>query len=105
MIKTRVDRADPQWLQTLDYSPNIKVEDDKNQKITTIDFNQTTNRNENFVHSKYPIRQSLKPYIPNNQVNWVHISHYSTNDVNNNYLPSYSTYNRHGLYFKNAGIV
>lgn len=71
-IRTRVDRADPHWMQTLDYSPDIEMDAsrEKIKKISaTIDFNTHTNRKENFVHSSYPIRQSLKPCIPNNKVN------------------------------------
>lgn len=47
-IKTRVDRSDPHWVQTLDYSPDI-IHDDtimngnrfgslKTKKNATIDF-------------------------------------------------------------------
>ena len=67
-IKTRVDRSDPNWLQNLDYSPKYGQHKVSIKKKLTIDFDLTPNRCENEVHSKYPIRQSLKPHIPNNKI-------------------------------------
>lgn len=64
-IKTRKDRADPNWMQTIQYDPNYDGKDPKRNQ--TIDYELTTNRQINEVHSKYPIRQSLKPYTPLNK--------------------------------------
>lgn len=62
-ITTRVDRADPHWVQNLEYLPEEEV----SEQFKTISFDLTTDRKPNEVHSKYPIRQSLKPYIPLNK--------------------------------------
>lgn len=53
-IATRKDRADQHWHTFLEYHPaNI------HHLANTLDFDQRTERRENEVHSKYPIRLSL----------------------------------------------
>ena len=64
-IKTRKDRADPHWMQTIQYERNYGSIDAKNN--ATIDFDQNLSRKINEVHSKYPIRQSMKPFVPMNR--------------------------------------
>lgn len=52
-IATRHDRVDKNWHTFLEYEPNMP----RNGKQA--DFNQTLDRRDNDVHSKYPIRLSL----------------------------------------------
>lgn len=52
-IVTRVDRSDKNWHTFLEYDSGTK------EKTGGVDFNQTLNRRDNDIHSKYPIRLSL----------------------------------------------
>ena len=52
-IVTRHDRSDKNWHTFLGYNTEIE------RMNKTINFDQTIDRKENEVHSKYPIRLSL----------------------------------------------
>lgn len=64
-IATRIDRVDPYWMQSLDYSEDI-LKAVNPLELKTIDFDLCTGRKPNEVHSQYPIRQSLKKSVPAN---------------------------------------
>lgn len=60
-IKTRIDRADPNWGMTINYEDthaNPEWEDCPNYR--TVSFEKMADRKINEVHSKYPLRQAME---------------------------------------------
>ena len=57
MIANRHDRSDKNWHTFLEYEWKMP------KKTSTIDFDQTLDRRDNDIHSKYPIRLSLSKPI------------------------------------------
>ena len=54
-VATRVDRADKDWHTYLEYNSNQPPE-----IRPSVEFDKTTDRKPNVVHSDYPIRLSLE---------------------------------------------
>ena len=52
-IRARQDRSDKNWHTFLEYDSQ------QLRKTSAVDFNQTVNRKDNDIHSKYPIRLSM----------------------------------------------
>lgn len=63
-IKTRIDRSDQHWVQTLDYNPeDLTTLRDHN----TLDFDLVSPRKPNEVYSTYPFRQCMEILPPKNK--------------------------------------
>ena len=60
-VRVRKDRADPNWFQVLEYTPNFDCVEKGKRRMN---FGKELGRQMNEVQSKYPIRQSLELHMP-----------------------------------------